>query len=106
MEENSAKPPPFTIVGKGAESAPNPPRKLGEAGESLWFRVQNEYRITDVGGVELLMQACFAAGRAEALRVIIDADGERTVAQRGVIKDEPRPQNQLSARGFFLPPLL
>lgn|SRR5215813_7900808 len=102
MEENSAKPPPFTIVGKGAESAPNPPRKLGEAGESLWFRVQNEYRITDVGGVELLMQACLAADRAEALRLIIDADGERIVAKGGIIKDHPCLKHELAARSFIV----
>jgi hypothetical protein len=53
----------LTLVG----NAPKPPRKLGDAGLSLWNRVQSEYGITDVGGVELLMQACLAADRAEAL---------------------------------------
>src|SRR5262249_21713181 len=50
VEDFSKKPSRLTVVG----NAPNPPRKLGEAGESLWLRVQSEYRIEDVGGVELL----------------------------------------------------
>ena len=63
-ENSSRKPPPFTVV----ENPPIPPRKLGPAGENLWFRVQNDYRIEDVGGVELLMQACLAQDRAEERR--------------------------------------
>src|SRR5262249_46238750 len=101
MEKNSTKPPPFTIVGKGAESPPNPPRKLGEAGESLWVRVQSEYRIQDVGGVELLMQACLAADRAEALAAVIEADGERIMTKNGP-KDHPCLKHELAARSFIV----
>jgi hypothetical protein len=62
------EPPTFTPIA--------PPRKLGEAGQALWDAVQNEFRIEDCGGVELLMQACLAADRAEALAARIDRDGE------------------------------
>jgi hypothetical protein len=65
MVENSpTKPIPLHVL----RNTPDPPRKLGPAGENLWFRVQNDYRIEDVGGVELLMQACLAQDRAEERR--------------------------------------
>ena len=67
----SKRPSLFTVVG----NAVNPPRKLGPAGENLWNRVQSEYGISDVGGQELLMQACLAADRADELAAIIDAEG-------------------------------
>ena len=100
MERNSTKPPPFTIVGKGAESPPNPPQKLGEAGESLWFRVQSEFRIVDVGGQELLLQACLAADRVAELAAIIDADGARVMTKAGP-KDHPCLKHELAARAFI-----
>jgi hypothetical protein len=96
VEDFSKKAPWLTVV----ENAPNPPRKLGPAGESLWFRVQSEYRIQDVGGVELLTQACLALDRAEALATVIDADGERIVAKGGLIKDHPCLKHELAARAF------
>ena len=36
----------------------------------------SEYDISDSGGMEMLMQACTALDRAEALRVEIERDGE------------------------------
>lgn len=97
VEDFSRKPSRLTVVG----NAPNPPRKLGSAGESLWNRVQNEYRIEDVGGVELLMQACLAADRAEALALVIDADGERIMTKSGP-KDHPCLKHELAARSFIV----
>jgi hypothetical protein len=81
------------------ENAPNPPRKLGMAGQSLWNRVQSEFRIADVGGVELLMQCCEAADRIQALRAIIDEDGERIHTKHG-IKSHPCLRDELAARAF------
>src|SRR5262245_10599864 len=101
MAEKPQKPPSLTVVTTGsAQNAPNPPRKLGPAGESLWFRVQSEYRITDVGGVELLMQACLAADRVEALAAVIEADGERIMTKAGP-KDHPCLKHELAARAFI-----
>ena len=54
----------------------SPPRPLGKHGQALWDRVMNDYEISDSGGLEMLMQACTALDRAEALRVEIDRDGE------------------------------
>jgi hypothetical protein len=98
MEVFSKKPSHLTVV----ENGPNPPRKLGPAGESLWFSIQKEYRIADIGGVELLMQACLAADRAEALAAAIDADGERTIGKGGVIRDHPCLKHELAARAFVV----
>jgi hypothetical protein len=97
VENSSQKTSRLTVVG----NAPNPPRKLGAAGESLWNRVQSEYRIVDVGGIELLTQACLAADRADALAAVIEADGERIVTKSG-IKDHPCLKHELAARAFIV----
>jgi len=86
----------LSVVGNNAD----PPRKLGPAGENLWNRVQNDYRIEDVGGVELLMQACLAQDRAEELAAIIDADGARVMTKSGP-KDHPCLKHELAARAFI-----
>jgi hypothetical protein len=96
VQDFSQKPSRLTVVW----NAPNPPRKLGAAGESLWFRIQSEYAIGDVGGVELLMQCCLAADRADELAAIIDEDGPRIVTKTG-IKDHPLLKHELAARAFI-----
>ena len=101
MEEKSRKPPPLTVIGKTAQDAPGPPRKLGPAGESLWSRIQSEYRIEDVGEIELLMQACLAADRVDELAAIIDQDGARVVTKTG-LRDHPCLKHELAARAFIV----
>jgi hypothetical protein len=96
VEDFSRKPSRLTVV----ENAPNPPRKLGPAGESLWNRVQSEYRIEDVGGVEILMQICLAQDRAEELAATIDADGTRVMTKAGP-KAHPCLRDELAARAFI-----
>src|SRR5262245_2946150 len=44
-----------------------PPRKLGKHGRQLWDRVQAEFGITDIGGIELLTLCCQSLDRAESL---------------------------------------
>ena len=59
-------------------SAITPPRPLGEHGMRLWHRhAASEYDIADIGGREMLAQACAALDRAEELREQIDRDGGR-----------------------------
>ena len=78
-----------------------PPRKLGEHGERLWRDVTRAYHIEDVGGLELLAQACAAADRAAALTAAIAADGETIQGENGP-RAHPCLQHELSARSFVV----
>jgi hypothetical protein len=100
MKEKSTRPSPFTVVEETLENGLKPPRKFGPAGESLWIRVQNEYAVGDVGGLELLTQCCMAADRAEALAAIIEADGERIVTKSGP-RAHPCIREETSVRAFI-----
>src|SRR5262245_57575573 len=97
VENFSKKSAPLTVI----ENAPIQPQKLDSTGESLWNRVQNEYRIADVGGLELLFQACQAAVRADELACIIDADGARIVTKTGP-KAHPCLRDEIAARSFIV----
>ena len=61
-----AKNPKLSVVRTTATGQP-PPRKLGEHGRRLWHDVTTAYHIEDIGGIELLCQACAAIDRAEML---------------------------------------
>jgi hypothetical protein len=54
--------PPLTLIAPNAAGVP-PPRKLGEHGLALWDSVNREYRVDDIAGIEILMQACLASDR-------------------------------------------
>src|SRR6516162_3556923 len=82
-------------------STPQPPRKLGDHGLSLWQSVQSEYLISDAAGVELLMQACEAADRVARLAERIDKDGEVIETENGP-KAHPALREQLSHRSFIV----
>jgi hypothetical protein len=78
----------------------SPPRKLGDHGLALWNSVQGAYRIDDVGGIELLAQACAAADRVEALAERISADGEVVHTRTGP-KAHPALRDELAGRAFI-----
>ena len=88
----------LTVVTQDQPS-PKPARTLGEAGASLWSSVMREYAIADAGGVEILLLACQALDRAEALREQIDRDGE-VIRAKGIIRDHPALRHELSNRAF------
>ena len=60
---------------KAPSNLPSPIRQLGEPGLDLWTSIQSEYFIEDAAGQEVLMAACSALDRAEALAARIAADG-------------------------------
>ena len=91
--------PSITVVNAEFDKVPKPPRKLGKNGLALWNGVQSEYRIDDRGGVELLMQACAAAERAEDLAVRIAEDGA-VIYVRGVARTHPAVKDELQARAL------
>jgi hypothetical protein len=95
-----AKKPPLKLVTSTA-TLPAPSRKLGNHGRSLWDRVMTDYEIRDVGGLEMLMQACQALDRAEALRTEIDRDGE-VIRMRSTVKDHPGLKHELANRAFVV----
>ena len=90
------------VVGNSTPpSSPEPPPQLGEHGRALWRAVTAEYAIDDVGGQQLLLQAAFAADRAESLRQQIDADGEIIAVKGGGRKEHPGLRHELAARSFI-----
>jgi hypothetical protein len=100
MSEKSGKP-PFTVVGSSQLTPIPPPRKFAEPGCSLWNRIQSEFRIDDVAGIELLTQACLAADRAKALGRCIDEDGERVHTKQG-LKAHPCLKDELACGSFVV----
>ena len=91
---------PLTLVGPTSTEI-SPPRELGRHGMALWRSVQHAYRIDDVGGIELLAQACAASDRVEALAERISADGE-VVQTRAGPKAHPALRDELAGRSFIV----
>jgi len=96
-----AKTPALTIMEPGG-TGPQPPRDLGKPGRALWDRVQAEYDVSDVAGIELLAQACTALSAAEALREEINRDGPVLRNRRGSVRDHPALKHELAARAFVV----
>jgi hypothetical protein len=92
--------PHLSSVDPGA-TAPPPPRQLGKHGGELWRRVQTEYAVTDTGGAEILMQACAALDRAEALAVRIVEDGEVIYGKTGP-RTHPAIKDEVANRAFVV----
>jgi hypothetical protein len=95
-----AKKPKLTLVAP-ASTGQRPPRSLGRHGLKLWNAVTTAYHVEDVGGIELLAQACAAADRAEALAAIIDEDGEAIKGKNG-LRAHPCLKDELAARSFVV----
>lgn len=86
MAKNPGKP-PLSLVGDSVSgeiaTIDKPPRPLGPHGRKLWAQVQAEYGISDIGGREVLCQACEMLDRAEKLREAIERDGEIIYTKAG-----------------------
>jgi hypothetical protein len=78
-----------------------PPRKLGQHGTALWTRVQSEYAITDIGGVEMLCQAAAAVDRLEAIAARISEDGE-LISTRASVRAHPLIKEETALRAFVV----
>jgi hypothetical protein len=78
-----------------------PPRPLGTHGTALWGKVQAEYRITDIGGIETLAQICGAVDLIEALDAVIKAEGA-VVQTQSTRKAHPCIREQTQLRGFVV----
>ena len=91
--------PPFSIISSETIDT-SPPRKLGPHGTALWNTIQNEYRIQDSGGRELLCQACQGLDRAETLAEAIARDGNVVYSRAGVPRTHPSVKDELNCRAF------
>ena len=86
-----------------AASAPDTlpiPAGLGQHGGALWVQVHREYEITDVGGCEMLRQACAALDMAFRCRAHIDAEGEIIVGR--TMREHPLLKIELQNRAFVV----
>jgi hypothetical protein len=95
-----SKKPPLTLIGS-ASTGTQPPRPLGEHGLGLWRGVHAEYSIDDIGGIEMLAQACASLDRAEALAARIVHDGE-VIYLKGVPRAHPAVKDELACRAFVV----
>jgi hypothetical protein len=96
----SPQQPPLTVVSSETIRI-SPPRPLGSHGMALWGRVQGEYAIADVGGVELLTQICTVLDRVEALAEGIQRDGSIVYSRAGVPRAHPALREELAGRAFI-----
>ncbi len=94
------KPPPLSLVAPTPTINP-PPRKLGEHGLKLWNQVMSEYRIDDVGGIELLANTCSVLDRAEALAARVAEDGAVIYPDNGPPRVHPAAKEELACRSFL-----
>jgi hypothetical protein len=95
-----AKKPELTVVNPDS-CVVQPPRRLGKYGASLWTRVQSEYGITDVGGVEIWAQACAATDRVEAIAAAISSDGE-VIKTRTGLRTHPAIREETALRALII----
>ena len=88
-------------TGTPETGAPPPPRELGAHGKKLWDRVQVEYRITDIGGIEVLAQICAAVDTLETLAEIVRAEGV-VIQTSSTRKTHPAIREQTQLRAFVV----
>jgi P27 family predicted phage terminase small subunit len=81
---------------------PDPPENLKRYGRALWVKVQDQYAIADVGGAEMLGQACAAADVAEACAAKIKSEGLTVTSASGTTHDHPLLRHELAARAFVV----
>jgi hypothetical protein len=97
----STRKPPLTVVASTA-TCPSPPRRLGPHGTRLWQQVHAEYDIVDIGGIELLAQACAALDRAEMLADAVAKQGAVLELEGIGPKSHPAIKDELACRAFIV----
>jgi hypothetical protein len=96
--EVSMTKPPLTLIPPAATGT-QPPRELGPRGLELWRSVTDEYRVDDAAGVQMLLQACLALDRLEALAEQISQDGE-IIRGRSGPRSHPGLRDEIALRAF------
>jgi hypothetical protein len=98
--KKSGTPPRLTLVDPDLTPI-RPPRPLGVHGQRLWDQVMAEYDVSDVAGIEFLVQAAAALDLAEALQERIAEDGPVIRTKTG-LRAHPAIREQLAARSFVV----
>jgi hypothetical protein len=88
------------IEGSSASDTMPIPAGLEPHGAELWAQVHREYEITDVGGCEMLRQACAALDMAFRCRRRIDTEGEIIVGR--TMREHPLLKYELQNRAFVV----
>jgi hypothetical protein len=78
------------------------PSDLGPHGARLWQQVMDEYDVSDIGGRQMLHEACAMLDRVEKIREAIDRDGELVPIGRGGSKEHPLLRSEVAARSFVV----
>ena len=91
---------PLAIIDSPPVTPPASPRALGPAGQDIWSRVQAEFVISDVGGVELLQQCCEAADLVQELAECVAREG-KTIQTKTGLRAHPALRDLLSHRAFI-----
>lgn len=99
------KKPRLTIIDSSNTKPTSAPRTLGKSGAALWNSIQDEYRISDSGGLALLQQLCLAIDRADECAETIDRDGPMIRTKNG-LRDHPLLKLELASRAFAVKSLL
>jgi phage terminase small subunit len=99
------KKPPIHLVSdvdKATATGNKPPPTLGQAGQTLWQAIANEYDVSDVGCRILLELACETADSLASLRAAIDKTGEVIYARNGLPKANPLLRTEMACRGALV----
>jgi hypothetical protein len=96
-----SKKPLLALVDSETAISVQPPFTLGQAGQSLWDRVQTEFDCSAVAGVEMLAQICATADLAEQLQQEIERDGA-VIRVRGTVRSHPAAKDLIAARSFVV----
>jgi P27 family predicted phage terminase small subunit len=78
------------------------PSHLSKNGKKLFKKIQNEYQITDAGGLSILTSAIEAYDRVNECQQTLEADGLTFLDRFGQTKPHPLCNVQRDARSQFL----
>jgi Phage terminase, small subunit len=99
----STSPWPKTVPTRDRISGPAPPPAHLEAEEAALFKsIVAEFRVDDIGSLQLLTTAMEAHARCRICRETIDKEGMTVKDRFGVLQPHPLLKTEASARGQYL----
>ena len=89
------------LVGPTPANPLSPPANLGQAGRERWRSIQDEYGITDTGGLALLGQICAATDQIAECAAAVARDGMMVRGKFGP-REHPLLRHELALRSFVV----